>query len=345
MTTRTRYFVIVSLLVLGIGLGTGLVAYYVGFPARADGAAGGPKELAYMPRDVSVVAFANVQEIMTSEVRQKLHQSLPIPQNGQQELQNQTGINLETDVDRVLACARPEASAPNTPGGMVLARGRFDEVRIEALMREHGAHVEDYGGKRLVVAEASKDVYVGDQPRHVGGSFAVSFVEPGLVALGSVPMIKSAIDLHRVGNDPQTGVQSATLNDELMKRIRSMDDGNAWVVGRFDSLRSHAHLPERVASQIPAITWFSVKSHIDGGISGVISADTRDDEAANNLRAVVNGFLALAKMQSGSNPQLQAMMQSLALGGAGTTVSLAFTVPSQVFDLIGALAQSKKAAH
>jgi hypothetical protein len=37
MTTRTRYFVIVSLLVLGVGLGSGLVAYYVGFPARAAG--------------------------------------------------------------------------------------------------------------------------------------------------------------------------------------------------------------------------------------------------------------------------------------------------------------------
>ena len=35
MATRTRYFVIVSLLVLGVGLGTGLVAYYVGFPIGA----------------------------------------------------------------------------------------------------------------------------------------------------------------------------------------------------------------------------------------------------------------------------------------------------------------------
>ena len=39
-TTRTRYFVIVSLLVLVIGLGPGLVAYYVGFPIGA--AQGGP---------------------------------------------------------------------------------------------------------------------------------------------------------------------------------------------------------------------------------------------------------------------------------------------------------------
>src|SRR5229473_3610239 len=175
MTTRTRYFVIVSLLVLGVGLGSGLVAYYVGFPARAIGRLGGPEELQLVPRDAAVIAFANVHEIMTSELRQKLHRALPIPQDGQQELQNQTGINLETDVDRIVACVRPDGGS-NVPGaGMVLARGRFDEVRIEALMREHGAHVEDYSSKRLIVAEAGKDVTIGAQARHLGGSFALSF--------------------------------------------------------------------------------------------------------------------------------------------------------------------------
>src|SRR5262249_442419 len=64
MVAKTRYFVIVSLLVLGVGLGTGLVAYYVGFPAGAFTRAGGPEELQYVPRTATVVAYANVNEIM-----------------------------------------------------------------------------------------------------------------------------------------------------------------------------------------------------------------------------------------------------------------------------------------
>ena len=335
MTTRTRYFVIVSLLVLGVGLSSGLVAYYVGFPARAIGRLGGPEELQLVPRDAAVIAFANVHEIMTSELRQKLHHALPIPQDGQQELQNQTGINLETDVDRVVACARPDGGSNVAGAGMVLARGRFDEVKIEALMREHGAHVEDYSGKRLIVGDANKGVYVGDLHTHAG-TFALSFIEPGLAAFGSTAMIKSAVDLHRAGNNPQTGLQSVIGNDELMNLVRSMDDGNAWAVGRFDALRANARLPENVASQIPAITWFAINSHINGGIRGVLRAEARDEEAANNLRDVVRGFLALARMQSGSKPQLQTMMQSLELGGTGKTVSLSFTVPAEVFDLIDA---------
>jgi hypothetical protein len=129
-----------------------------------------------------------------------------------------------------------------------------------------------------------------------------------------------------------------------MKRVRAMDDGNAWVVGRFDALSGRAHLPDTVSSQIPAITWFTVKGHINGGIRGVVSADARDEEAANNLRDVVRGFLALAKMQTGGRPELQTLMQSLELGGSGQTVSIAFTVPSEVFDLIAAL-HNKAIAH
>ena len=122
MTTRTRNFVIVSLAVLGIGLGTGIVAYYVAFPAGALGRQGGPDELAYVPRDATAIAFANVHEIMTSELRQKVRRALPMQENGQRELETQTGINIETDIDRVVACLYPDRAArkrarQGRPGG------------------------------------------------------------------------------------------------------------------------------------------------------------------------------------------------------------------------------------
>jgi hypothetical protein len=341
MTTKTRYFVIVSLLVLGIGFGTGLVAYYVGFPAGAFASRGGPAELGYVPRDAAVIAFANVNEIMNSELRHKLRRAIPSQENGQQELQNQTGINLETDVDTVVAALSPDAAANGHQGaGLVLARGRFDETKIEALMREHGAHVETYNGARLVIAEPTQiaDPVENNHP----SSLSLSFIEPGLAAIGSTKMIKAAVDLHKAGNNPQAGLESVTGNDELMNLVRSLDDSNAWAVGRFDALRAQAHLPENVLGQIPAINWFAVSGHINGGLRGTFRAEARDDEAAKNLRDVVTGFLALAKLSSGAKPELQAMMQSLELSGTGKTVSLSFAVPAELFDVIGAVAAQKK---
>jgi hypothetical protein len=343
MITRTRNFVIVSLAVLGVGLGTGLVAYYVGFPAGALGRQGGPDELALVPRNATAIAFANVHEIMTSELRQKVRRALPMQENGQRELENQTGINIETDIDRVVACLTPDTGTKGA--GMVLARGRFDEVKIEALMREHGAVVETYNGKRMVVADHARMKDLDNDPAAAvvekhgpGHTFAVSFIEPGLAAIGSPQLIRSAIDLHHAGNNPLKGLESVTGNEELMALVRSMDDGNAWAVGRFDALGSHTRLPDAVSSQIPAITWVSASGHVNGGIRGVVRAEARDEEAANNLRDVVRGFLALAKLQTGAKPELQMMMQSLELSGTGKTVALSFAVPAEVFDLIGAVA-------
>jgi hypothetical protein len=129
-----------------------------------------------------------------------------------------------------------------------------------------------------------------------------------------------------------------TGNEELMNLVRSLDtSGNAWAVGRFDALTSRARLSQDVAGRLPAITWFSVSGRVNGGIHGIIRAEARDDEAANNLRDVVRGFLALAKMQAGARPELQLMMQSLELGGAGKTVALSFAVPADVFDLMPGL--------
>jgi hypothetical protein len=292
---------------------------------------------------------------MNSELRQKLRRAIPMHENGQEELQNQTGINLETDIDTVVAALSPDAAANGHQGaGIVLARGRFDETKIEALMREHGAHVETYNNKRLIVADpkdivdVDKDNLSADDLKKLhahASSFSLSFMEPGLAAIGSTRLIKAAIDLHKAGNNPQAGLESVTGNEELMTLVRSLDSSNAWAVGRFDALRSQAHLPETVLGQIPAITWFAVSGHINGGLRGTLRAEARDDEAAKNLREVVTGFLALAKLGSGSKPELQAMMQSLELGGTGKTVSLSFAVPAELFDVIGAAAAQKKQAQ
>ena len=83
---------------------------------------------------------------------------------------------------------------------------------------------------------------------------------------------------------------------------------------------------------------------MNGGLRGTLRAEARDDESANNLRDVVRGFLALAKLGSGAKPELQAMMQSLELGGSGKTVSLSFVVPAELFDVIGAAAGQRKPA-
>src|SRR5262245_2276232 len=323
MTTKTRYFVITSLLVLTAGLGTGLLAYYVGFPTSALQRAGGPDELQFVPNDAALVAYANVHEIMTSDLRQKVRSLVPMKEDGQQQFQNQTGIDIESDIDRVVFAVSPSHDSTTRPGSViVLARGRFDQVKIEALMREHGATVEQYKDSRVIVS-----------PEHQGSAVSVSFLEPGLAAIGTTNLIHSAVDL-------KAGGSNITTNDEVMRFIRDLDSGNAWAVGRFDILASQTMLPAQVSQQLPAIQWFSANTYVDSGIRGTVRAEARDEEAGNALRDVVRGVMSLVKLQGSSQPGLATVMQSLELGGTGKTVTLSFDIPPSLLATLASLKQA-----
>jgi hypothetical protein len=256
---------------------------------------------------------------------------LPDEPNGRRDFEDRTGINIETDIDRIVGCVAPrlDGSSPVPGVGLLLARGRFNDVKIEALMREHGATVEDYKGVRLIVAGPNMhaDTSADSTQRKPGEDFALAFIESGLVALGSTPLVRNAVDL-RAGGD------NVTANEELMGLVASLEGGNLWAVGRFDALTNQARLPGELISRLPAITWFSASGLVNGGISGVLRAEARDEVAADNLRDVIRGFMALAKMQSGSRPEILAMVQSLQLGGTGKTVALSFDVPEAVFELL-----------
>jgi hypothetical protein len=350
MTKRTRYFVYGSFGLLVAGLCTGLFAYYGGLPAGAFSGRGGPAELAYVPEGAAVVAFADVQEVMASELRRKLQDAMPPGEaKGREELERETGIDLERDIDHVVACAMtgPAGGTGEVKSGFVAFRGRFDAARLEALAVEKGATVTDYKGRRLIgmpvddhhrkaAGEASDTEAAA--PRHAEArQMVLAFVEPGLAMFGDDASVRLAIDTAASGRDVRD-------NADLMRLVNDLDgDSNAWAVGRFDVFASRAKLPEGLSAQIPAIKWFAAAGKVNGGMNASLRAETRDEEAAKNLRDVVNGFMALARMQADSRPEWSALMSSVQLTGTGTTVQLSFSVPAEIMDVI--VAQGHRGSH
>ena len=310
MTKRTRLFVAIAAGILVVGLGTGLLASYMGVQNLALIGGNGPAEFAYVPADTQVLGFANVRAVMDSDVRRKLMELHPGAANADQ-FQERTGINIETDIDSVLAAVAADTFSEKSPP-LVLARGRFDQVRLEGFARDEGGVVEDYKGKRLITHD----------------NFAVAFVEPGLVALGGPASVRRAIDtkLGDAGN--------VTANAELMQLVKDIDDGTVWGVARFDSLPG-MNIPDELKSKIPAINWFSAKGLINGGIEGLLRVEARDEVAAQDLRQVIQGFVALGRMQVGpEHPEISDFIASLQLTGQGKTVSLGFAVPSEMIDIL-----------
>lgn len=330
MSKKTRYFLLVSGAVLMVGLGTGLVASYMGLPVSLLSSAAGPAELQYIPQDASVVAYANVRDVMNSDFRQRFRKLEPSSTDRDQ-FEQQTGVNIEEDIDSVVAAflaGTDGAAADPERSAVVLARGRFETARLESLALEHGGRAEDYKGRRLLTHL--------DTDKPAADGMALGFVEADLLALGSVTSVKRAID---AGADNR----NVMSNNDLMRLVAELDSSNAWAVGRFDALTRQAQLPSEVQAQLPTISWFSAAGHVNGGVSGVFKAEARDEASAQNLRDVVRGVLAMAKLQAGSRPGFQQMVDSLQLSGEGKTVALSFSIPSEFFDALEALARQKQA--
>ena len=316
MTKRTRYFMAGSAAVLAAGLCTGLVAYYGG-GFQALSASTGPTELSYIPADAAVVAYADVRSIMDSELRQRLKTIIPLhDQKGQEEFQRHTGIDIERDIQYIVAAVSANGSQPSP---LIIARGMFNDTQLEIVAREHGGVFEEYRGKRMVKTPRSHD---GD---HSG---TLAFLEPGLVAVGESTAVRKAIDAAMTAT-------SITSNNEMMDLVSDIErQNNAWAVGRFDVLANRANLPENIARQIPALKWFAAAGHINGGIAATLRAEARDDQSAEHLRNVVRGLLSLGQLQAQSDPRVAAVANSMQLGGTGKTVELSFQVPAEIIDLV-----------
>jgi hypothetical protein len=187
---------------------------------------------------------------------------------------------------------------------------------MEGLMRQQGAQVAEYRGKRLIsIKDDSHDA-------------ALAFAEPGLVLFGAGEAVRGALDA-KAG-----AVNGIGGNREFMTMIDGVDEGTAWSVAKFDSLAATTPIPNAVVNQLPPINWLAASGRIDGGLHGLVRAEAQDEQAALNLRDVVQGFLALARLQSTREPAYKGMLDSVALNADGKSVSLSFDVTPAALDLL-----------
>ena len=145
MKANTRYVLLVGAGVLVVGLMTGGIAYLQGGLQALAVAQSASDELRYVPTNATLVAYANVREVMVSSFRDHLREANP-GFDGQDQFQEETGIDLENDIDSVVGALIPSGGESL---GLVLLNGRFDPERLESLARQHGGHVEEYAGRRL----------------------------------------------------------------------------------------------------------------------------------------------------------------------------------------------------
>ena len=313
MKKRTRVFLFAAAGVLVVALAIGLVAW----ATRVSAAGGASEDLAYVPATARMVAYIDVRGLTNSPFHDRLRQLQRSTPAGQDALEAQTGIRIDTDVDGLLiASTAVDVPVERAQGSLLIARGRFDAVRIEGLMRSKGGQVDLYKGKRLVtLANGAND-----------GTLV--FAEPGLLVFGPQASVRGSLDAKAA---PAAGIAS---NREFMAFVNDVSQGTAWSVAKLDTASGGTPLPPAVLSQLPPIDWIAASGRVDTGLHGFVRAEARDVQSAESLRDVVQGFLALAKLQGGRDPAYRSMLDSVALSAVGKSVSLTFDVTPAVLDLL-----------
>lgn len=306
MSKGTRYVVFGGGGLVVAGLAVGLVAWLGGgLPALAQGH---PDELRYLPADAAVISFANVRDVMNSDLRERLREREP--DDGTAALENWSGIDLDTDIDRVAAALVP--SGRDGTDGIIVLVGRFDADRIESIAIARGGIRVDHAGRPLILLETDPDSPVGEDA-------ALAFLEPGVVAIGSDTLVRQALD-EEAGAD---------TNPRLMGLLEHVDEGStAWTVGRIDDLQDAAVVPEQLAPQMSQVSAFALGGQVNGGVRGRLTAEATDEETGRNLRDLVQGFLALGRLQAAERPELAAVLNALQLSSDGANVMLSFDLPA-----------------
>jgi hypothetical protein len=318
MAPNTRNFLIGSAVVVVAGLCTGLVAYYSGALPGRDTAR---TEFSYISSDVSAVAFADVREIMDSPFSHRVREIMPTGAD-KNRLLEETGIDIERDIDTVVA----GLTSSEAQGALVVMRGRFDQSRIEALAMQHGARAEQYGGRAMLVGVSQAHGTAEGEPTDYVPSLA--FLEGDLLAIGDASALRKSIDV-------AAGGQDVASNADMMRFISTVQgSGNAWLVGRAGQMTNQPQIPELVRSQLQDIEWLSVSADMDRDLRGLVRAEARDEAGGQQLRTLLAGTIAAARIFGEQDVRLAAALNSMQVAGTGRNVELSFEVSAGLLELL-----------
>ena len=244
MTSRTRYFVIASLLVLDGGPGHRARGLLRRASRRAPSARrGGPDELqlrAAGRRRRRLRQRSRGHELRAAAAASR--RACRCPENGQREFQR-------PDRHQHRNRHRPRRGVPRSGPAATRPSERRPGAGARPVRRgqDRGAHARARRPRRGLQAASAcsswttrwhpKDDDMSSPTRRTGPRRAAPRELRALVPRARARRGRQRRARAQAPSTSSTAARTSPTNDELMDLVRSLDGGNAWAVGRFDALR------------------------------------------------------------------------------------------------------------
>ena len=223
--------------------------------SRRWSASTGPTELAYVPADASVVAFADVRSIMNSELRQRFKQSVPMPMGEE----GAAGVlrkdrHRHRKRHRLRRRGRQRLPVDGTDASERRRRRprpvRHRQARRPgARARRPGPGIQGQAAADPPARSSNGDVPVsGDADAAPDGQ---QDRRPRVPRAGPRRPRRPRQRQARHRRAAERAEHHQQQRDDGARAATSSATNNAWAVGRFDLIASQAKLPDEIARQIP----------------------------------------------------------------------------------------------
>jgi hypothetical protein len=265
-----------------------------------------PQLLNLVMPDAKMMAGVNVDQAKTSPFGQYVLLQVQAQSQQLQQAVILTGFDPTRDLNELLMASN---GVQPHPSALVLARGSFDAVKLQAAAQAGGATTQTYDGVTLLV--------------DAKGANAVAFLNSTIAVAGDIASVKGALDRQSA---------PASLDAGLVVQVSLLSSTeDAWAVSEIPP-PSMPSANTSGPSSIPLAVFQKVTQGSGGvkfgsqiAITG--NAQTATPSDASALAGVLQFLVNLGQMQGQQNPQAVAILKSLVVNSTGNTVQISLSIP------------------
>jgi hypothetical protein len=280
-----------------------------------------PQLLTLVMPDAKILAGVNVEQAKGTQFGQYVLNQLQTHDAQMQQLVTLTGFDPRRDVRELLLASD---GMPGGKSGLALAKGTFDVAKLTAAATLAGVITEVYNG--ITILKEPKKQIAG-----------IAFLDATTVAAGDIANVKGAIDRLKT---PQSLPAAVAVKVNQWSNAQ-----DAWGITTVppSSLAPPAKAggaPEPIMNAAQNVQ--AAAGGVKFGALVVFSGEAQCDTAQNatSLGDVFKLLINLAQMQSGQDPNAQALIKSVSVTTSGNAVKIIASLPEDVFQ--GMLQPQKK---
>ncbi len=282
--------------------------------------------LSLVPAGAKIVGSVDVTQARSSEFGQYLLSKSQAEDEHFQEMVAETGFDPRRDLQQIVfETAGP--SGHDQHSFAILARGTFDQQKIEALAKTKGASIQTFQGTDIIV---NKD--------H-GQQTAIGFPDIGVAVMADLETLQQII-----ANRSTPSV----LDPDLQNKIDAVGAANdAWFVslvgGGFLAKHIQRETDQSVQQQSRALQGVVQSSggvKLGAMIQMSFDAITRSEKDAQSFADVVRFVTSMVQMQRQNDPRagiLASSLDGMTLENSGTSVHVAISMPEKNLEQLADL--------